>query len=150
MIDKELIFPGLELPDAETIIRFLAERMLEKGYVRPEYPQAVIDREKKFPTGLPSQGTGVAIPHTDAGHVLVPCIGVATLARPVPFKEMGNPAKELPVEVVFMLAIQNPKEQLDTIKKLMGLITDRELLQQIHTSTTAEEIYGRLLFLDQA
>ena len=148
MVDRTLIFPGLALADSEAVIRFLAERMFEKGYVRPEFPQAVVDREKKFPTGLPSPGIGVAIPHTDAGHVLVPCIGIATLKTPVRFKEMGNLEKELPIDVVFMLAIQNPKEQLETIKKLMGLITDSDRLRKIYESEAAEEIYEQVFFLE--
>lgn len=148
IVSEELIFTGVRVGDAEEAIRFLADRLLQKGCVAPEFPDAVVEREKKFPTGLPTPGIGVAIPHTDKGHVLTPRIAVAVLESPVFFGEMGNPEKKVSVELVFLLAIRDPKAQLENLKKLMALITDREGLREMRAASSAEEIFERLSCLN--
>ena len=49
----------------EGAIDALSLNLLDRKLVTVDYPQAVKDREKKFPTGLPTSPIGVAIPHTD-------------------------------------------------------------------------------------
>lgn len=84
-----------------------------------------------FPTGLPLESMGVAIPHTDPEHVIEATIAVATLARPVPFKMMGNDAKSVATHIVFMLAIKDPSKQITFLEKLMQLFQDEERMKQL-------------------
>lgn len=80
----------------------------------------------------------VAIPHTDAVHVKKPMVGVATLKNPVQFAEMGNPDELLDVSIVFMLAMEDGREQIKLLTQLMKVVQDQELLARIYESNEKE------------
>ncbi len=67
----------------------MADGLHAAGHVRASYKEALLAREERFPTGLPTQVMAVAIPHTDVEHVERSFISVARLAEPVAFHEMG-------------------------------------------------------------
>ncbi len=58
----ELIFPDLDCADSPSVLRFLARRVVEKGYVddAEKLYQRLAEREQLGSTGV---GSGVAIPH---------------------------------------------------------------------------------------
>jgi PTS system galactitol-specific IIA component len=121
---RELCWTGLEAADATAVISLLARKLVELGHARPSLEAAVLAREAASPTGLPLAGRKVAIPHSDPEHVAAAAIAVATLARPVVFRELGNPEQELAVELVALLAIPDAEQAQ---RELVGLI---ERLQQ--------------------
>lgn len=139
-LSEELILTDIEAENSSTAIHKLGGLLLDKGYVKETYPKAVSEREKTFPTGLPSKGVGVAIPHTDIEHVNKPAIAIGTLKQPVSFKMMGNPEENVDVEVVFMLAIKDPKLQLEMLQNLMAIIQKVEVLNKIKASKDPKEI----------
>jgi PTS system galactitol-specific IIA component len=93
-----------------------------------------------YPTGLPSQGVAVAIPHADPVHVNQSAIALATLQKPVSFSMMGNPQETLGVKIVMLLAIQKPDEHLELLKNLMGMLQNGALLLRIAEATSKEEV----------
>ncbi len=72
-IHEDIILLGVDATDREDAIRQLGKVMFDKGYVKDTYVDAVITREKSFPTGLPTEEVKVAIPHTDTTHVNSSC-----------------------------------------------------------------------------
>jgi len=62
---------------------------LATGYVSEEFAEDVWEREKIFPTGLPTQPFGVAIPHADPDHVKQSAVCLGILNSPVFFNQMG-------------------------------------------------------------
>jgi PTS system galactitol-specific IIA component len=116
---RELCRAGLVAADARAVIVELAGALTASGCARPSLEAAVLSREAESPTGLPLVGRKAAIPHSDPVHVLAPAIAVAALARPVRFREMGNPEAELEVELVALLAL--PSAELAQ-QELVGLI----------------------------
>ncbi|WP_422444919.1 PTS sugar transporter subunit IIA [Thermoanaerobacterium sp. DL9XJH110] len=148
-MDKDLIVLNLKAESRSDVISQLGNLMKKKGYVKETYKDAVLKREEKYPTGLPSEGIYVAIPHTDGSHVNNSAIAVATLKTPVVFKMMGNPENEVNVEIVIMLAIKNPDDQIQLLKKLMSVFQNRELLLKLKTSRNREEVVDLLRFLDE-
>ena len=72
MIDKNLIVKGGSFQNYEEAIKFGGRLLYENGYVDSGYTDSVLEREAQFPTGLPTQGVPMAIPHTgseDAGSI---------------------------------------------------------------------------------
>lgn len=121
----------------EAIIRRVASPLLEAGLVKPSYPDALIARERHFPTGLPTAGVGVAIPHTDCEHVNQASVAVGILRHPVAFQNMAVPEEAIPVQLLFMLAIDEPHGQVKLLQHLMEFLQNAELLQALQGAPTA-------------
>lgn len=139
-----LVAMDLVAGDAESVITQLARLLQQEGCVHPTYLQAVLDREQVAPTGLPTKGIGVAIPHADYHHVICPAVAVGILRQTIRFREMANPDETVAVQIVFMLALSNSQLQLDMLRQLVGLIQDEPVLRQLTEARTAEEVCALL------
>jgi PTS system galactitol-specific IIA component len=138
---EELILLNYQAKDAEDVLRALADRLLEDGAVKDTYFQAMLDRERAYPTGLPIEGIKVAIPHADVEHVNYSAFAIATLLQPVKFGEMGAGLDSLlDVQIVMMLANADPDEQVKTLRKLVDLFDEPGSLQAIMTATSPVEV----------
>jgi PTS system galactitol-specific IIA component len=113
----------LEASSADEVIRALSRELCRAGAVKDSFEGAALARERRSPTGLPFEAGAVALPHAEPEHVLSPALGVATLVRPVRFREMGSPGVALDVTLVVMPAF-TAKEQASA--GLAGVI---EMLQ---------------------
>ena len=141
VLDKELILGPIDARTDEAAIRKVARALRRAGYVGAGYTNAVLKREREFPTGLPTEGAGVAIPHCDAGHVLKPTVACATLLHPVKFGLMaGEDGETVDVDIILMLAIQDPQEQLDVLKRVCTVVQDPELLITLKAATDKEQV----------
>lgn len=140
MLGFELVKVGLEVADCEAAIRFLAALLEQGGYVKRSFQEAVLERERTFPTGLPTGEINVAIPHADAVHVLQSAIAVGVLAKPVEFHQMGDPETLLDVDVVMVLAIQDPKAVVPFLQKACTMFQDQKLLADLKASTQPQEV----------
>ena len=138
-IDEEIIVPNLKAVDSADVISQMGELVLKAGLVREGFIEAVVRREQKYPTALPTK-IPVALCHTDAEYLLGSFVGVATLAEPVQFREMGNPAKSQPVEIVFLLGIAVKGEHMDMLKSVLKLIQDETVLRTIRQAESTAEI----------
>ncbi len=144
MLDKELIYLDLEAKDREDLLSQLSDILYEKGYVKSSFKQAILDREKVFPTGLPTLGVKVALPHTDPEHVLKPAILVSTLKKPIKFKEMGSGVNDIDVEMVFMLAVKDPAYQVKLLQKLISIFSKENVLLSLKECEDAQCVYNIL------
>lgn len=140
-MDVALIELQLDVKDDEHAIHTLGQTMLDKGYVKDTYVDAVLKREKSLPTGLDLGSLCVAIPHTDEGkHVNTSHIAVGVLKHPVQFGSMIDPQEKFNVCIVFLLAIKDPDAQLSLLKKLMSAFQDVELLKKMQVADTKEKV----------
>lgn len=133
-LDPNLVLEPFDAPDALSALRFMASRLVALGYVKESYPEAVVQREQEFPTGLPTAGAGVAIPHCDAEHVITPTIAVCTLVHPVSFGVMGSEDDQVSVEIIIMLALNDPSEQLDTLKRVATMVENPDVLTALKSA----------------
>lgn len=131
IISSNLIFKDIEVSSNEDALKFLGQRLFNEQYVKESYTEAVIAREKKYATGLPTGVYGVAIPHTDIVHVNEPGIAIGILNEPVKFIMMGTDDTEIDVKVIFMLAVKEPQEQLQLLERLMTILQDENMLNNI-------------------
>ncbi|WP_286680368.1 PTS sugar transporter subunit IIA [Tepidanaerobacter sp. EBM-49] len=144
LIDPSLIMLNVEATEKEEVITLMAKKLISEGYVKSSYLNAILQREKEYPTGLPTNGVGVAIPHTDIEHVIKPGIAVATLKKPVRFNVMGNPDEEVDVKLIFMLAITDPNTQINLLKKLVDIFQKKRFLIKLISIENKEEFAKEL------
>lgn len=137
---EELIIDGGNFVSKEEVITSLAERLVVKGYVRPEFLEAVLEREKKFPTGLPTKPVGVAIPHADPHYCLQPCLSVARLAKPVKFRLMGDEEQEVDVSLVLLFGLDTSSKHLSFLSGLAEILQDEEILAKIMQAGSISEL----------
>jgi PTS system galactitol-specific IIA component len=138
LLAREAVLCDLRAQDAWEVIEALAKRLRSRGDVTAGFAAATIAREKEFPTGLPTEPFPVAIPHPDPRDAIRSSIAVAILHSPVEFATMGDPQTPLPVEMVFLLAIADPSEQVQTLQELVMLLQDRAFLLDARQAQTAE------------
>lgn len=113
-------------------IRLCADKLRDEGLVKDEFCANCIEREKNFPTGLPS-ALPVAMPHSEASGVVDDGICVLRLDEPVNFRRMDDPDVTIDAEMVFNLAVTDPKRHLKVLQNLMGLFMDEEKIEKIQT-----------------
>ena len=123
------------------VISRIARELESRKYVKSTYADSVAQREESYPTGLEvGNGISVAIPHTEACHVLRSAMAFAPLAHPVDFHLMVDPDHVTPVNLVVMLAVDDPHKQVPTLRSLMGLFQDEQLVKGILGSSIPAEI----------
>lgn len=139
--DQLFVYPMvLEHDTSEEALTRLGCLLYGAGFVKDSYTQAIVEREKIYPTALPTQ-IGVAVPHTDSLHVLTLSMAVGILSRPVIFKEMGSSGdKEVPVQVVMSLAVPNPKQVVAMLRHLFDVIQIPDFLPTLVKMTEREKI----------
>lgn len=122
----------------EEVIKLLSNKMNKQGYVEPGFEKAVLERERDYPTGLPTK-IPVALCHVEAEYVNQTALAIATLKKPIEFHDMGNPKNTLQVEIVFLLTIVDPKKQCLYLRIMMSIFKDNTLLE-LKSSKTKKEI----------
>lgn len=143
-ITEECVFRDLDFPDHLKALSFLADSLKKAGYVKEGYKEAILAREKQYPTGLPGGEINMAIPHTDYHLVNRTTVAVGILKNPVLFHSMDNVAHEIPVQVIIMLAIKEPHGQIKMLQNIIGLIRDHELLKSIIDDYSTDQIIKKL------
>lgn len=139
-LDKSVIVPDLEAKTWEDVMKNLGQKLIDAGYSKESYIDALIAREKDFPTGLDIDGLGVAIPHTDVSHVNKAGIAIGVLKEPVTFIQMGTDDEEVQVKLIFMLAVTDPNAHIDELQRIIEIIQDKGVLGKLFTVTDKETI----------
>lgn len=140
---KELVYVGLDAESSEQAIRTLATNLVDRGYVKPSFPDAVLAREKIYPTGLPTV-LPVGLPHTDVEHCLRPAISVAVLKNPVVFQMMGDPTQTVSTNLIFLLSVVTPANQVKLLTRLIDFFQQTEKLQALMALGSVDEVVEML------
>ncbi|MFL2101069.1 PTS sugar transporter subunit IIA [Desemzia sp. FAM 23989] len=138
------IFIDLEFEKKEDVLIFLTEELTKQGYVQAAFKEAVLEREKVYPTGLPSLGAKIAIPHANHDLVNKTTIAMAVLNKPVTFFSMEDVEAPLDIEIVIMLAISEPHGQIEMLQRVVSIIQDEELTRKIVDSKSKTDILDML------
>jgi PTS system galactitol-specific IIA component len=139
LLDVRNVRVRISCKQDEDVIRLLCQALAEGDYVSPEYEEACVSREREMPTGLPTSPCGIAIPHADPKYTLRPAIAIATLNPKIPFREMGRPDQFVDVGVVCVLAVADPKKQVDLLRRIAIIARDGDTVRRIWEAGDAEE-----------
>lgn len=142
IIYKELITTCLEAENEEEALRKVGAMFLAGGFVKETYIDAVVEREKIYPTGINLKGISLAMPHTDKSHVHKSAIAIALLKEPVTFMHMGSTGEKVRAEIIFMMSIDDPEEQIDNLKRVMRLFMNQDMIQAFKSAANTEALYA--------
>lgn len=139
-LKESLIFLNGEEKCENDILKKMGGALICEGYAKDTYVQALLLREKRFPTGLDIHGIGVAIPHTDPIHVKKEGVALAVLKEPVVFRHMEDKRVRVSVRLIFMLAVLNPEAHLTRLQCVLKIIQDAEVLGQLLAAKGQKDI----------
>ena len=70
MINEEFVYCNVDFSTSEEMLTTVSKDLFIAGFVTDMYGKKIIEREKKYPTGLKLDGLNIAICHTDPEYVL--------------------------------------------------------------------------------
>ena len=144
-IESDLIETDTEVADRWEAIDRLAALLRAKGYVRETFCEKVIEREKEFPTALPTNPVAVAIPHTHVEHCILPAIAVGILRHPIPWVEMATLDHVLDAQVVLLLSITEPQKQVRFLQRVVDFFTSVDNLTNLLKHDDIESVKKLLI-----
>ena len=141
-LNEKCVQLDLSALDWQDAIKKACQPLIDCGFVKSGYPDDVIAREKQWATGLPTLPVGVAIPHAlTPDNVVTAQIAVCRLSSSVKFAQSGGTEQDEAVDakLIFVLALKDPKAQLNLLQKLMIAIFDESMLTALlHARTPSE------------
>ncbi len=127
--DIKYIAIEAEAENWEEALRICGNTLAGEKCIGQGFIEACVNREKKFPTGLPTV-IPVAIPHAASDEVYKTSVCVLKLAKPVQFNRMDDNKQIIKAQLIFNLAVKGCNEHIDFLKKLIAFVMDE---QQIKT-----------------
>lgn len=82
LLKPELVFFDFEATDRIDFFTKLGEKLKEGGYVKDSWLDAILEREKNYPTGLECTSISVALPHVDPQHLNKPTLPSSSRRTP--------------------------------------------------------------------
>ena len=141
LLHPDGVLLNCEFTSSEEVIKAIGDKLFIAGYVKSTFVNAAIEREKTLPTGLPlGGGINAAIPHTEIEHVIKPALGMATLKNEVNFRNMVSPDEFVPVRLVFLLALEQPKAQVEMLQEVAGVLQNSALVSSLLEKNSFEEV----------
>ena len=128
---------GIEFNTCQEALVHIGEEMLAKGVVHDSYPQALLEREAVFPTGIALERHAVAIPHCEAIHARSPAIYLIRPDKPVKFQQADD--AEIGVSLIIALIVENPTAQLKLLRRLFSELQNPNVLDAL-LSTSDDEL----------
>lgn len=139
-LKSELILLDFEADSSTEVFEKLGRTLIKEGYCKETYIDALIEREKDFPTGINMGGIGIAIPHTDKRHVNHGGVAIGVLKKSVDFYQMGTTDEKVEAKLIFMLAVDDPKEHLTFLQRILQVLQDQKVLEKVKNVTSKEEL----------
>lgn len=137
---KDLIFRDVEWADAATFFRRITDILMEKGYVKNTFYQAITEREKNYPTGLQTASIGVAIPHSDPVHLKKPFISVIRPENTIEFLPMGGLEGKIEAKLIFVLGVMRNGLQVKVLQKIMYMLSDQTIIDALLHAESNQKI----------
>lgn len=131
LVVEDMVFCNCLFNDQNDFFKNAAATLESKGYVTGTFYESIRKREKEYPTGLQLENLSVAIPHTDPENIVKPFVAVYKLIKPVEFIQMATEDTKVDSEVILLLGIKNPKEQVGLLSKIIDLFNDRSFVERL-------------------
>jgi PTS system galactitol-specific IIA component len=143
-MSPELVFFDVEAADAAELFAKLEPIYLERGLVTPSWIDAINEREKNFPTGLPFDALGVAIPHVEPENIVKPYIAIIKPSGTVRFRGMGG-MDDVDAKLIINLGLlAHAEDQVVVLQALMKIFMDEEACADIMAQTTGEDMVATM------
>ena len=150
-IYKELIQLDWEVKDQNEFF----DKLLELGYVKDTFRDAIKTREANYPTALPVEPYPVAIPHSDPENIIKPFIACTRLKDTIKWCEMANNDVQHDVKFIFMLGFlgghDDPNAGNEHVELLQVLVTNfqkPEVMDRLVNAKTEDEYMEAVLSME--
>ena len=151
LLDPKAIALQMEASNSSDVIEKLGGVLNQLGYVNDDFVEATLAREASTPTGLPLGGdVNAAIPHVDLEYVKRPAVALATLTQPVIFHHMVQADQEVPVQLVIMLALNQPKSLIEMLQEVMTILQRADIVNRLMEASTTDDVFAILEELETA
>jgi mannitol/fructose-specific phosphotransferase system IIA component (Ntr-type) len=135
------IFLNVQLPDKDSVFRFIADTLHKEGVIENVEPMfnGLKEREETMSTGI---GNGIGLPHTTNGEVRDPIVMLIRPQSPLPFDAIDN----LPVGIVIALIIPEGRTALH-IQILAGvsrLCKNSEFIKAVREIGDSSLLYQKI------
>ena len=139
LFTPELVFFDFEASDRVDFFTKMSQILMDKGYVKESWLDAIMTREKNYPTGLAFETVSVALPHIDPEHLNKPYIAVIKPKEPIAFRGMAGIDGDVPAQIIVNLGLTAHEEgQVAVLQALMGVFLDTDAVSRIMAQTTPE------------
>lgn len=143
VILEKLIFNDMA-GDFDNIILTVGAVLKEMDIVKSSYPEAVILREKEYPTGLAGMHGNFGIPHTYSKHCIGSALSIIRPLEPLEFVRMDDHSESISCDLIVLLAINKPEKQLSTLRKLMKATQDEEIFDVLRNEISSKIVVETL------
>ncbi|WP_172731702.1 PTS sugar transporter subunit IIA [Pluralibacter gergoviae] len=113
------------------LLNELAQKLLDDGFVKPDFAAGVLEREDKYPTGIDMETHSVAIPHTEFCYVNSTGFAIGINHAGVAFQRSDDPEKSVEPQIIVMMAIDQSCEKVIIIQSLFALLADPKKVEEI-------------------
>ncbi|BAL81580.1 BglG family transcription antiterminator [Caldisericum exile] len=137
--NKLLVYIEDSFRNKEELIFEIGQRLIEEGYVKSGFVEAVLKREKKFPTGIESP-IPFAIPHAESEYTQKSVIAIILLKKPISFNLASDKNKSILVPIVILPAISNNEEDGILLYKVIEKLNNLEIAKSILKLSQPEKI----------
>lgn len=134
IINEEVVFVNESYRYKDEALDKMIQKLIESGYVKPEFLLSVFKREMLDNTYLKG---GIAIPHGASEFVTKPTILITKLANKILWS--GN----YEVDLIFLIALK--EDSKNYFEQLYKIIRNEEVLNKIKSSISKEEILEIIL-----
>lgn len=146
--NKDLIVINNETTNYEEFFLESYKHLLEKGFVQESFFEAILSREKKYPTGLELPKITIAIPHTDVEHIIKPFIFINKMKkREIEFIQMGTDDIIVKPEFIIILGIKEKTGQVGLLSEMMSLFDNDDFINKLKVVEDIDSMYK--LFIEQ-
>lgn len=123
----------------EDYLKKTSEYLLAQGNVSDGFQEALIDREKQYPTGLKTKTLSICIPHADPEFVENEMIDVTIFEEPLWFRRMDKPEERIEAQMGFMLVLKGSHTHITVLKQL-SLLLQKDTLKEVKNIQSKEEL----------
>lgn len=150
LFSKDSVFVS-NADSKEAVLTEVSEALVKAGYVKDNFLEHVLDREKNYPTALSLSNISetypnVAVPHTEPEFVNTTKIVPVKLTNPIVFQNMSSPHKDLPVEFLFVILNGTKATQVHLLSDLIVFFEkqDKAELEKFFKLIDTDAIYEYL------
>lgn len=124
----------------QELYKEIDKKLQEMNYVETDFLEAILERERKYPTGIETGLYNIALPHVEAIHVKVNALFIYRLENKPTFVKMDDHSQTIDVQFVFLLLIHDLKLHVKAIAELTRIWTDNNLMTGLKHANSKTEL----------
>ncbi|SKC69507.1 PTS sugar transporter subunit IIA [Maledivibacter halophilus] len=139
-LEKDLVFFDIETKSREELFLKIEEFLVEKKYAIKGLGQALIDREKEYPTGLALKGINIAIAHADPKYSLDNKICAIKPQDKIVFQNIEN-LEKLNIDLIFILLLKDSGNHLNILRTISSVFLDDDFIAAVKETKNSQELF---------